>query len=173
MMNDICGVLLVWRGVVRIMRIVLFGATGELGACVQDEALARGHPVTAAGEADGEGAVAVLAGHDAVVSCRGPEGLEDIIAGMRANGLVRIVVVTAGALREDSVAERLLAASGLRWTLACPTALTEDVGTGGYRAERDYLPEGGERIACVDAALFILDELESGAFVGSRVGIAE
>ncbi|MEI7770634.1 MAG: NAD(P)H-binding protein, partial [Chloroflexales bacterium] len=122
-------------------------------------------------------------------------GMAGILAGMAAPGVRRIVAVAAaGILQEDAetllrdapgyppalraisaehlLAYELLLASGARWTLACPPALVPGEGAGGYRAERDYLPEGGERIAYADAALFILDELESGAFVGSRVGIA-
>jgi putative NADH-flavin reductase len=123
-------------------------------------------------------------------------GMAAIIAGMRSAGVQRIVAVAAaGILQADAETLRrdtpaypsmlqalsaqhlrvyeLLQASGARWTLACPPTLIAGDGTGGYRAERDYLPEGGERIAYADVALFLLDELESGAFVGSRVGIAE
>jgi putative NADH-flavin reductase len=123
-------------------------------------------------------------------------GMAAIIAGMRSTGVQRIVAVAAaGILQADAETLRrdtpaypsmlqalsaqhlrvyeLLQASGTHWTLACPPTLIAGDGTGGYRAERDYLPEGGERIAYADVALFLLDELESGAFVGSRVGIAE
>ncbi|MBX0330292.1 SDR family oxidoreductase [Oscillochloris sp. ZM17-4] len=123
-------------------------------------------------------------------------GMASILAGVRASGARRVVAVAAaGILQEDGEtlmrdapgfppalraisaehlrAYELLRASGARWTLACPPTMADGEGTGGYRAERDYLPEGGERIAYADVALFILDELESGAFVGSRVGIAD
>ncbi|NTW00501.1 MAG: NAD(P)H-binding protein [Oscillochloris sp.] len=122
--------------------------------------------------------------------------MANILAGMRASGVRRIIAVAAaGILQEDAETLRrdvpgyppmlaaisaehlrayeLLRVSETRWTLLCPPMLAMGEGTGGYRAERDYLPEGGERIAQSDAALFILDELESGAFAGSRVGIAE
>lgn len=133
-----------------------------------------------------------LDGDIAVISA----GMASILAGMRAAGMRRVVAVAAaGILQEDEETLRhdapgypptlraisaehlrayeLLRASDERWTLACPPTLADGEGTGGYRAERDYLPEGGARLARADAALFILDELESGAFIGSRVGIAE
>lgn len=122
-------------------------------------------------------------------------GMEHILAAMGAAGVRRIVAVAAaGILQADAEtlwrdapgfppmlraisAEHLRAyehvrASGARWTLACPPRLTEGEGTGSYRAERDYMPEGGAQIGYADVALFLLDELESGAFVGSRVGVA-
>ncbi|MEI7643061.1 MAG: NAD(P)H-binding protein [Chloroflexales bacterium] len=123
-------------------------------------------------------------------------GMAAMLAGMAASGVRRIVAVAADGILQDAAetllrdapgyppplhaisaehlrAYELLLASGARWTLACPPTLMSGAGTGGYRAERDYLPEGGTRIAQADVALFILDELESGAFVGSRVGVAE
>jgi putative NADH-flavin reductase len=123
-------------------------------------------------------------------------GIANILDGMRVSGVQRLVAVAAaGILQEDAETLRrdvpgyppmlraisaqhlrvyeLLVASGMRWTLACPPTLIAGDGTGGYRAERDYLPEAGERITYADVALFLLDELESGAFIGSRVGIAE
>jgi putative NADH-flavin reductase len=122
--------------------------------------------------------------------------MASILAGMWASGVRRIVAVAAaGILQEDAetlrrdvpgyppelraisgahlLAYQLLLASDARWTLACPPTLTLGDGTGGYQAERDYIPEEGARIAYADVALFMLDDLESGAFIGSRVGIAE
>jgi putative NADH-flavin reductase len=75
------------------MNIVLFGATGHIGRQVLDQALARGHNVTAfvrdaskldmthpdlrvaVGDArDARSVAAVMPGHDAVVSALGPGG---------------------------------------------------------------------------------------------------
>ncbi|NTV65719.1 MAG: NAD(P)H-binding protein [Oscillochloris sp.] len=144
--------------------------------------------------------VGALAGHAALVCCSEPAviaaDLVAILGAMRAVGLRRIVVLAdAGILQEDDQTLRytladypldqraaaleywrafaLLRESGLRWTLLCLPPLDPGEGTGGYRAERDYLPEAGERIALADAAIFVLDELESDMFVGARVGIAE
>jgi uncharacterized protein len=202
------------------MRIVFFGAASELGGQAVAEALDRGHTVTAlvsdpecltmrhtrltvvAGDVrDPQAVAAVIAGQDAVITCiDDPDlisvGMTNILAGMRAAGVQRIVAVSAdGILQEDAEmlrrdasdfppafraisteylrAYELLRSSGARWTLACVPTLTSGEGNGGYRAERDYLPEGGTQISQADAALFLLDELESGAFIGSRVGIAE
>lgn len=207
------------------MRVALFGATGGLGGRVLEEALARGHAVTAlvrdparlaarprlsvvAGDVRDRAALArALAGQDAAVSCIGPgalggdlsvigDGMAALVAGMAEAGVSRIVAVAAAGILQDDAetlrrdapgfppplraisaehqrAYELLLGSGLRWTVVCPPMLAAGEGSGGYRAERDYLPEGGAQIAREDAALFILDELESGAFMGSRVGITE
>jgi putative NADH-flavin reductase len=75
------------------MNIVLFGATGHIGRQILDQALARGHTVTAfvrdaskldmahpdlrvaEGDArDAQSVAAVMPGHDAVVSALGPGG---------------------------------------------------------------------------------------------------
>ncbi len=150
---------------------------------------------------DPQAVATVIAGQDAVITCIDDldmisAGMSSILAGMRAAGVRRIVAVSAdGILQEDAEmlrrdapdfppalraisaeylrAYELLQASNTRWTLACLPPLTPSEGSGGYRAERDYLPEGGTQISQADAALFLLDELESGAFIGSRVGIAE
>lgn len=157
--------------------------------------------VVAGNVRDSQAVAAVIAGQDAVITCIDDldlisSGMSSILAGMRAAGVRRIVAVSAdGILQEDAETLRrdasdfppalraisaeylrayeMLRSSGARWTLACVPMLTPGEGSGGYRAERDYLPEGGMQISQADAALFLLDELESGAFIGSRVGIAE
>ena len=123
-------------------------------------------------------------------------GMSSILAGMLASGVQRIVAVGgAGILQENEEtllhdtpgfppmlraiseehlrAYELLRASGTRWSMVCPPMFASGEGSGGYRAERDYLPEGGTQIARADVALFMLDDLESGAFIGSRVGISD
>ena len=44
--------------------------------------------------------------------------------------------------------------------------------SGQYRVLAEYIPEGGMQITTGDVAHFMLQELEQGAFVNKRVGIA-
>jgi putative NADH-flavin reductase len=80
---------------------------------------------------------------------------------------------TTAAAEDHERAYRLLAASGLDWTLVCPTYLPEGPATGHYRVERDRLPEGGSRITTGDTAEFTYRQLLRDEFVQARVGIAE
>ncbi|WP_037284940.1 NAD(P)-dependent oxidoreductase [Saccharibacillus sacchari] len=120
-----------------------------------------------------------------------------IIDAMREFGIRRIVTVgTAGILQSRTEPEllryqssdskrkstraaeehrrvyELLQASELDWTIVCPTYLPDGEAVGGYRVERDRLPEGGERITVGDTAQFAYGQLESREYVGCRVGIA-
>lgn len=108
------------------MRVVLFGATGQIGSRVLTQALPRGHQMTVVvrepskitvadpgltvveGNArDRDAVVAVIAGHEAVISALGPGGpgvsdqhldiltvgTSNLIAGMRTAGIRRSVVL--------------------------------------------------------------------------------
>ncbi|GAA5004976.1 NAD(P)-dependent oxidoreductase [Kitasatospora paranensis] len=110
------------------MKVLLFGATGNIGSAIADELTARGHEVTGvtrsgaaarpgvravAGNVGDPAQVAELAeGHDLVASAVGPRiGTEDdrevivgatrgLIEGLRAAGVKRLVVLGgAGSLR--------------------------------------------------------------------------
>lgn len=120
-----------------------------------------------------------------------------IIAGMHAHGVARIVTIgTAGILQsrtepeslryqsgesrrtqvfpaqEHHRAYQMLRASGLAWTVVCPTSLPEGDAVGGYRTELDYLPVDGRQISTGDTAAFAYAELLGAQHVGHRVGIA-
>lgn len=120
-----------------------------------------------------------------------------IIESMKAHGIKRIITIgTAGILNSrleegklryqggDSnrkltfAAEqheqvyRMLEESGLEWTIVCPTYLPDGEAKGGYRVEKDYLPEGGKEITVGDTGEFAYHQLESSEFIGRRVGIA-
>jgi putative NADH-flavin reductase len=120
-----------------------------------------------------------------------------LIAAMKAAGVSRVVTVgTAGILRsrehpgllrfeapdtrrsstraaeEHRQAWELLAASGLRWTVACPTYLPDGEAQGQFRAERDFLPDGGTSISVGDTAAFTYRVAVEDAYVGCRVGLA-
>ena len=105
------------------MRIVIFGATGGIGRCLVDQALAKGHVVTAAVRdparmpatheqlrvercdvLDAACVAAAVDGHDAVLCALGTEagkpttvysaGTANIIAAMEDKGVRRLVIVS-------------------------------------------------------------------------------
>jgi putative NADH-flavin reductase len=76
------------------------------------------------------------------------------------------------AAEEHRKAWELLAASGLSWTVVCPTYLPDGEPQGHYRVERDFLPEGGMSISVGDTAAFTYRVACEGEYVGCRVGIA-
>lgn len=125
------------------------------------------------------------------------ESMPLIIEAMREFGIRRIVTIgTAGILQSRTEPEllryqsneskrkttraaeehrrvyELLQASELDWTIVCPTYLPDGEAIGGYRAERDRLPEGGEKITVGDTAEFAYGQIEDREYVGCRVGIA-
>lgn len=120
-----------------------------------------------------------------------------IIESMESHGIKRIITIgTAGILNSrleegelryqggDSnrkltfAAEqhekvlRMLEKSGLDWTIVCPTYLPDGEAKGGYRTEKDYLPEGGKAISVGDTAEFAYRQLVDTENIGSRVGLA-
>lgn len=111
-------------------RIFILGATGGIGRALTDQALQRGHTVTAFVRSPGKlGAArsglevregdprnadelaAALPGHDAVLSALGPPGLgrttihrdcaRSTVAAMQATGVQRLVIVSAAVLFEN------------------------------------------------------------------------
>lgn len=125
------------------------------------------------------------------------EAVPHFIREMKAEGVKRIVTIgTAGILQsridpsklryeagdtnrrltfaaeEHHKVYDLLRASGLDWTIVCPTYLPDGEAVGGYRIERDLLPEEGKKISVGDTAAFAYAELFDRKYVGARVGIA-
>ncbi|XXM74023.1 NAD(P)-dependent oxidoreductase [Lysinibacillus sphaericus] len=119
-----------------------------------------------------------------------------ILKAMRQNGITRILTCgTAGILnsrkephlyrfqsneskRRSSTATEdhlraflMLQASGLQWTVVCPTYLPDGERIGEYRIERDTLPEDGRSISIYDTGDFIYQELLNPQFIRMRVGI--
>lgn len=206
------------------MKILLIGATGMAGSRIADEARARGHEVTGVTRSGGEGtgilhaedaqAVAeAAAGHDAVVVAiapprdgSDPEGpvlraARAVMAGMRAAGVRRLVVVGgAGSLevapgvrlvdtpdfppqyKKESLAHAALlteiraTADDLEWTYISPGALFEAGDrTGTFRLGADALltdAEGNSAISAEDYAIALVDELEKGAAIRARIAVA-
>lgn len=201
------------------MNVLVFGATGRTGHAVVTRAAHNGHSVTAfvrdaarlgirhpkvvtvQGDALNADSVAnPMPGHDFVISClKIPSSsgrvaaIENILAGMKASGIRRILAVggsgclqidentryheSAGfpeRFKETSLAHwevcRKLEASNLDWTFVCPPDIVEGDETEGYITQETYRPEG-KRITTAALAEFMLREAERNAFVGKRVGI--
>ncbi|MCM3612216.1 SDR family oxidoreductase [Planococcus sp. MERTA32b] len=125
------------------------------------------------------------------------DALPFIIESMERHGIQRIITIgTAGILNsrleegklryqggdsnrkltfaaeEHEKAYRLLEKSGLEWTIVCPTYLPDGEAKGGYRVEKDFLPEDGKEISTGDTGEFAYQQLGDSTFVRSRVGIA-
>ncbi len=67
---------------------------------------------------------------------------------------------------------KVLAASGLDWTIVMPPMLTNGAGRGTYRVDGEALPQGAWRIAREDVADFMMAQIGSGEWVGQGVYIA-
>lgn len=76
------------------------------------------------------------------------------------------------AAEEHAKAYEELAKTNLEWTVVCPTYLPDGNATGEWRAERNFLPEGGVEISVGDTAQFAYQELLDPKFIRTRVGIA-
>jgi uncharacterized protein len=125
------------------------------------------------------------------------ESTPHLIAAMKEQSIRRIVTIgTAGILQSREYPEllryespdsrrsstraaeehrhmwELLRASGLDWTVVCPTYLPDGERLGLYRVEQDFLPEGGHSISVPDTADFAYQQLFSRDYIGCRVGIA-
>lgn len=122
-------------------------------------------------------------------------GTRNIVDGMTSAGLTRLISVAAAGilpmdehrLRRDAPgfppflrgisAEHLavwqmLEATNLDWTLICPPNMPPGERAGTYRVRPNAFPEGGQHISLQDAAHFVMHELNQGAFIRERVGIA-
>jgi putative NADH-flavin reductase len=208
------------------MKIALFGATGRTGRYALQSALADGHAVSVlvrnpaklppgvyrltmhlGNVTDADAVEDTLFGQEAVLSTLGmgddPQsralstGIANIVQGMRANKLTRLVVVAGagilldrktGAPRMDSptfpaayrpYAEEhrrvydLLQATDLDWTLVCPPTMRDEPPSGTLRAAEDCLPEGGKTATYADVARFAYSLLSVKNYSRQRVGVAE
>ncbi len=114
------------------------------------------------------------------------DNLRTILREMRDASLRRIIAVGGASVfreREDlpdfllNVAAehrrqwQYLQESSKDWTLVCPVFFSDDLPDSRYRVAREALPEGSESVMVHDIAEFIVDELERGEYVRSRVGI--
>jgi uncharacterized protein len=65
----------------------------------------------------------------------------------------------------------MLQASGMDWTVVCPTYLPDGERLGNYRTERDVLPGDGKSISIYDTGDFIFQQLSDDSYNRCRVGI--
>ncbi|RJT07111.1 NAD(P)-dependent oxidoreductase [Halococcus sp. IIIV-5B] len=123
------------------------------------------------------------------------EGIENIIRAMETYGLSRLIAITSGGTypgwdRKNSIFYELLIKrvllrgeytdmkrmedrimdTNLEWTVVRPSGLTDEEGTGEYRAKVGYSIPESNTTTRDDLAKFIVDELESNQFV--REGVA-
>jgi putative NADH-flavin reductase len=105
-------------------------------------------------------------------------GMANIIEAMKRSGATRLLAVSSVGVEEDKNAntlyrrvlapfvlknvladmrdmERLIAESGLVWTIVRPSGLTDGPRTGLYRAGDRFVPERGNNIARADVADFM------------------
>jgi len=205
------------------MKVVVFGASGGTGQHLVQQALAAGHTVTAfarrpesvlaaptptltVAQGDIHDLAAVsgaIAGQDAVLSALGARslgrsdvleaGVKNILAGMGAHGVSRIIVLGAAGASEDATLhqgvftrsilklfmvtllrepfrsqraqESLLAASSTQYTIVRPPRLVDRPAIGHYRVQPDGLPPGGTTIPRADVADFMIRQLTDTAWI--------
>jgi putative NADH-flavin reductase len=204
-------------------RICVFGASGATGLALTQQAVARGHDVTAfvrseaAKEKLPPGVTIVVGsllnrgdieraviGMDAVICVIGPrpsspeafcaEATRNIIEAMQAQGMRRLLCLTGAmvgdyphlswfmramrnsyrkqqpALAHDRAEqERLVAASGLDWTVVKPSRLTNGRAAGRVRSGENLQVGAFSSISRADLARFMLDEVESPEYMSKRV----
>jgi putative NADH-flavin reductase len=199
------------------MKLVIFGASGGTGQHLVQQALAQGHAVTAFARRpesiiavpapglsvvqgdvhDGAAVAAAIAGQDAVLSALGARnlgrsdvlgvGIRNILAGMAAHGVKRIIVLGASGVSADAgqhlgslsrlvlklvkatilrepfrsqrEQEALLEASPAQYTIVRPPRLVDRPITERYRVQEDGLPPRGLTIPRADVAHFMLLQL--------------
>jgi putative NADH-flavin reductase len=204
------------------MRLLILGASGGTGLAFIRQARDRGHEITAFVRSPQKlaalanritirqgdprsvtGLQAVIPGHDAVLSALGPPGpgpttilraaARSTVEAMRADGVRRLIVVSAAVLFDDlgflaavlrrtllkNVAEdsaemeHIVMASGLDWTIARPPRLTNGPLTGRYFVGNGRLPAHSAlaSISRADIAHFLLSELEHSSHIHHIVGV--
>jgi uncharacterized protein YbjT (DUF2867 family) len=211
------------------MQLAVFGANGPTGRLVCRLALDEGHSVAAftrhpdtfplehprlevvGGDVyDGAAVEAAIAGTDAVVSTLGvpfakvpisvySDGITNIIAGMQAAGIKRLVAVTSSAVAPHPeplggfVFEKILqpyvvnklgktvyddmrrmeaivSASDLAWTIVRPSGLFEAPGVSEYRIAIDHI--GYRFTARIDLADCLLRQALGDTYVRSTIAVA-
>lgn len=208
------------------MKLTVFGATGRTGRLVVEQALEKGYEVVAftrspdklpiknekltimEGDIQDAGQIsAAIAGAEAVISALGPtdnrarfvvsDGMKNILAGMQAHGVSRLVV-SAGAgvgdpqdapkminklinmllklvsrnVYEDMVkAVQLVRQSDVDWTVVRAPMLTDDPKTS--RVNVAWVGKGlGMRLSRADFAGFLLQQLEDDQYLREAPAIS-
>ncbi len=210
------------------LKIALFGATGMIGSRIAAEAARRGHHVTALSRDPSRGAqheanvtaakadlfdaasiAAALAGQDVVASAYAPprenalaivDASKALVAGARAAGIKRLVVVGGAGSLEVAPGKQLVDADGfpeiyktialahreafgfyrtvtdLDWTFFAPAAqIAPGERTGTFRTGAGALiadASGTSAISAEDYAIAFVDEIEQGRFVRQIATVA-
>ena len=209
------------------MNIVIFGAAGPTGTLLVEQALAKGHTVTAvmrtprevagatvvrADVLDAASVNAVVEGADAVLSSLGvpfgrkpidtySRGTANIVAAMKHHGVRRLIVTSSsaadpavrfknsggGALLEALKPlvifgfgrttyidmrrmERLIAESGLDWTIVRPSGLFNTDTASDYTVGQDHVR--GAFTSRLDLARFMVSALDDDEWVGRNAAVA-
>lgn len=208
------------------MKITLFGATGGTGRQILQQACDAGHEITAvvreptrltwshphlnvqqADVMDPLAIAPIIAGSDAVVSALGSragrvpttictDGAATIAKAMHAEGVRRLVIVSAGVVTTDGDGpltrlilkpildkllmhttadkrrmETIIRASGLDWTIVRPPRLSDGPRTGTYRTAIDRNVRGGIRVSRADLADCVLRCLTDHAPINAAISI--
>ena len=199
-------------------RILVISGSSRTGRELISQGMERGHSMTAfvrdlgkvsampaavtkvAGDAlDAKAVADAITGHDAVMIAIGDRKtfvsaatVRNAIAGMKAAGVKRIVVLSAygtgdsahglygfmikrmgGKLNADKTeAERLLSESGLDWVSVRAPVLSEGRRTGRFKAATGVAINAFRRLSRADLAAFMLDQVEGDAFLRQRPVIA-
>ncbi len=207
------------------MQLLVVGATGGTGRQAVEQALERGHYVTAFVRDPAKlilqhPNLTVLTGdvlkpdtilpavrrQNAVFCSLGgrigqqdhavAEGTKNLIVAMHQADVRRLLVVSSlgvgssyaeaslpsklfiktflsGPIAEKEIQEQAVRESGLDWIIARPTSLTNDPATGQYKAEEHlkFSAFAMPRISRADVAAFLLDQLDSDAYLQKAVTI--
>ena len=213
----------------RSMKLLVIGGSRGVGLATVQLAIRRGHAVTmmsrspdkagvehealtlrAASILDAAATADAIAGHDAVVISIGmgptrepvklfSEGATNVLAGMDAAGVTRLVTVSGigagetrghGGFFYDKILQPLALAtiyedkerqealirnhgSGLQWTIVRPGFLGDDPANGSYRVIDDITGITAGPITRADTAHFILAALEQDSYIGATPLISE
>jgi putative NADH-flavin reductase len=155
---------------------------------------APGLTVVTGDASDPASVAAAIPGHDAIISALGVVTLDEttelstmnahVVEGAKAANVSHIVTVVSVAVfyktsrppfqfvgEEHRRDLATLRSSGLDWVGAAPANITDAEAVGSYTAELDA-PAPGEEISRSDLADFLLDAVETDAFVGHAVGLS-
>ncbi len=203
------------------MNIIIFGATGGVGRLAVQYALAKGYTVTAYARTpgkmtlshealqvvqgdvlDAEAVTAAIAGHDAVICSIGggttnlvrANGTKNIINGMKAHGLRRLIVVSSmgvgdserqlnavakffinmvikKAIADHAAQEAHVMTADLDYTIVRPGGLGKDQLSGAYVVTDEDVKLKGGQVSRADVADFCVSVLEDRSFDGRAVSI--
>ncbi|MEI6620786.1 MAG: NAD(P)H-binding protein [Actinomycetes bacterium] len=152
------------------MKILVIGATGNLGACVVSEGVSRGHDVTAVSRHPTEA--------DSLPSARwvAIDASDSDVQREQPGNDERVRLMLKEAAEPVFEAYGQIRTSVTPWTFLSPAGQLEDgLRTGTYRSGGEVRITGTTttgRISFADFAVAAVDELEVRAHVGSQFNVA-